>query len=52
MADQSLKIIVDHREPARIKKRLIKLGMEVEEKQLDIGDYVISDQVVCERKTG
>ena len=48
----SLKIIVDHREPPEIKKRLIKLGMEVEEKQLDIGDYILSDTVVCERKTG
>ncbi|MFX0184314.1 MAG: ERCC4 domain-containing protein [Candidatus Hodarchaeota archaeon] len=52
MANQSLKIIVDHREPMKIKKRLIKLGMEVEEKQLDIGDYIISERVACERKTG
>lgn len=26
--------------------------MQVEEKQLDIADYLISNQVVCERKTG
>jgi Fanconi anemia group M protein len=48
----SLKIIVDHREPIEIKKRLRKFGMEIEEKQLDIGDYILSDTVVCERKTG
>ena len=48
----SLKIIVDHREPPEIKKRLTKLGMEVEEKQLDIADYIVSDTVACERKTG
>jgi ERCC4-type nuclease len=47
-----LNIIVDHREPAGIKKRLIKLGMEVKEEQLDIADYVVSDKVACERKTG
>jgi ERCC4-type nuclease len=48
----SLRIIVDHREPERLKKRLIKLGMEVQEQQLEIADYIISDQVACERKTG
>ena len=48
----SLSIIVDHREPAAIKKRLIKLGMEIKEEQLDIADYVLSDVVACERKTG
>ena len=52
MSDKSLKIIVDHREPSNIKKRLIKLGMKVEEQQLDVADYVISENVACERKTG
>jgi Fanconi anemia group M protein len=47
-----LNIIVDHREPAGIKKHLIKLGMNVKEQQLDIADYVLSDMVACERKTG
>ena len=47
-----LNIIVDHREPAGIKKHLIKLGMNVKEQQLDIADYVLSDAVACERKTG
>ena len=48
----SLRIIVDHREPNKLKQRLIKLGMEVQEQQLEIADYIISDQVACERKTG
>ena len=48
----SLRIIVDHREPEKLKQRLIKLGMEVQEQQLEIADYIISDQVACERKTG
>jgi ERCC4-type nuclease len=47
-----LHIIVDHREPSAIKKHLIKLGMEIKEEQLDIGDYIVSENVVCERKTG
>jgi len=47
-----LKIIVDHREPPEIKRRLLKLGMELKEEQLDIADYVLSDSVACERKTG
>ncbi|MFX1517744.1 MAG: ERCC4 domain-containing protein [Promethearchaeota archaeon] len=48
----TLRIIVDHREPEKIKQRLIKLGVEVQEQQLEIADYIISDQVACERKTG
>ncbi len=47
-----LHIIVDHREPKSIKKHLIKLGMEIKEEKLDIGDYIVSEDVVCERKTG
>ncbi|MHA2176305.1 MAG: ERCC4 domain-containing protein, partial [Candidatus Hodarchaeales archaeon] len=47
-----LHIIVDHREPNTIKKHLIKLGMDIKEEQLDIGDYLVSDNIVCERKTG
>ena len=47
-----LSIIVDHREPAGIKKHLVKLGMDLKEQQLDIADYVISEKVACERKTG
>ncbi|MFW9778852.1 MAG: ERCC4 domain-containing protein [Candidatus Heimdallarchaeota archaeon] len=48
-----LRLIVDHREPLRIKKALSeRFEMVVEERQLDIGDYVFSEQVACERKTG
>ncbi len=47
-----LSIIVDYREPSVIKKRLSKLGMNIEEQQLDVADYVISNNVACERKTG
>ncbi|WP_455142318.1 ERCC4 domain-containing protein [Candidatus Hodarchaeum mangrovi] len=47
-----LHIIVDHREPNSLKNHLRKLEMNVEEAHLDIADYIISDQVACERKTG
>ncbi len=49
---QSLQVIVDHREPSELKKRLLKLGMTIEEQQLDIADYIFSEKVACERKTG
>ncbi|MHA1975165.1 MAG: ERCC4 domain-containing protein [Candidatus Hodarchaeales archaeon] len=49
---QVLNIIVDHREPQKLKKHLIRLGMEIEEQQLDVADFVVSDQVAVERKTG
>ncbi|MFX0016080.1 MAG: ERCC4 domain-containing protein [Promethearchaeota archaeon] len=49
---QPLQIIVDQREPEKLKKRLVTFGMEVEEQQLDVADYILSDQVACERKTG
>ncbi len=49
---QALHIIVDHREPQKLKERLIKLGMEVKEQQLEIADFILSNQVACERKTG
>jgi len=50
--NNALQIIVDNREPRKLKNRLIKLGMQIEEKQLDIADYLISNEVACERKTG
>ncbi len=48
----TLQIIVDYREPQKIKNRLSKFGMQVVEEQLDIADYIISSQIACERKTG
>lgn len=45
-------IIVDSREKkSGIAEYLQKLNAEVTYKHLDIGDYVCSDRVVCERKT-
>lgn len=52
MSSNSLTIIIDHREPQKIKDRMRKMEVEVTEKQLDVGDYIISNEVVVERKTG
>lgn len=44
------RIIVDTREPPEIQDYLEKEGIEVEIQQLDVGDYVLSENVVVERK--
>jgi Fanconi anemia group M protein len=49
--DQIL-IYADHREQASsVTKTLIDMGAMVKVKQLEIGDFIISDDVVIERKT-
>jgi Fanconi anemia group M protein len=45
-------IIVDHREPQYIIELLREMEVEVEIEQLGLGDYILSDEVVIERKTG
>lgn len=44
-------IYVDMRESAELVRRLRHRGVQVEVKQLDVGDFVISSDVVAERKT-
>jgi len=45
-------IIVDSREmKSGISQHLEKLNALVQHKSLDVGDYICSDRVVCERKT-
>lgn len=47
-----IKIIVDHREvPSGITEELMQLGVEVEARQLKVGDFILSDRVGVERKT-
>ena len=47
-----IKIYVDHREnPSGVPSALEELGAEVEMKQLEVGDYIVSDRVAIERKT-
>ncbi len=49
---QGLKIVVDARElRSEVVKHLKELGTDIEVKNLDIGDYLLSDRVVVERKT-
>lgn len=47
-----VKVIVDHREMASgVARELSKLGVAIEARQLDVGDYILSDRVGVERKT-
>jgi len=44
-------ITVDSREPIKMVKKCEKVGMNVERKKLDVGDYVCEEMSVCiERK--
>jgi ERCC4-type nuclease len=45
------KIVADAREPDSVCDSLEALGAEVEVRQLEIGDYLLSDRLVVERKT-
>jgi Fanconi anemia group M protein len=46
------RIIVDHREvPSGIVDELVRLGVDVEPRQLKVGDFIISDRTGVERKT-
>jgi Fanconi anemia group M protein len=47
-----LRIIADHREvPSGVVEALRGLGVVVEEKQLDVGDFIVSQRVGVERKS-
>ena len=46
------KILIDHREKgSRVLKELIANGISIELKQLDVGDYLVSDRCCIEYKT-
>lgn len=47
-----VKIIVDTREMrGNLAKKLFELGAKIESKQLQVGDFILSDRVCVERKT-
>ena len=49
---KKIKIIADHREiPSGVVRELTRLGIEVEARQLGVGDYILSDRVGIERKS-
>jgi Fanconi anemia group M protein len=49
---QKVRVIVDHREmPSGVVHELAQLGVEVEARQLDVGDFILSDRVGVERKS-
>lgn len=50
--EKKLKIIADHREiPSGVVNELAKLGAEVEARQLNVADFILSDRVGVERKS-
>ncbi len=49
----SLKVIVDSRElRSEVVRHLRELGVDIEVQNLEVADYVVSDRVAIERKTG
>jgi Fanconi anemia group M protein len=49
--EKVVKVIADHREvPSGVVRELARLGVAVEARQLEVGDYVLSDRVGVERK--
>lgn len=49
--DKVIKIIADHREvPSGVVRELAQLGVTIEARQLEVGDYILSDRVGVERK--
>ncbi len=49
--ESALKIIVDRRESDEIKHELSKYNIKIEEQTLEIGDFLLSEEVCVERKT-
>ncbi|MHA1270810.1 MAG: ERCC4 domain-containing protein [Candidatus Helarchaeota archaeon] len=50
--NNKIKIIVDNREPLKIRELMISEDIDIEVKRLDIGDYILSGDLAVERKTG
>ena len=50
--NQEIKIIMDDREPQKIKELMILEGINVEIERLEIADYILSESLAVERKTG
>ncbi|MFH0817303.1 MAG: ERCC4 domain-containing protein [Candidatus Micrarchaeota archaeon] len=48
---QVVAIYMDDRESESLKERLAKLGATVEKKRLEVGDFILSERVIAERKT-
>lgn len=49
--EQKVKIIADSRETGPVVRQLSLLGAKIEQKRLEVGDFICSDQVAFERKT-
>ena len=52
MAENKIKIVVDSRElRSNVAKKLYELGVEIQSEPLEVGDFLLSDEVAVERKT-
>ncbi len=50
--EKKIKIIADNREiPSGVVHELTQLGVDVESRQLSVGDFILSDRVAVERKS-
>lgn len=51
LGGEELRILVDVRESEEIKAKLRELGAKLIEKTLDVGDFIVSEEVCIERKS-
>ena len=50
--NESIRVVIDHREVrSQVARELEKLGMDIDVKTLEVGDYVISERIAIERKS-
>lgn len=50
--NKSIKVVIDHREVrSQVARELEKLGVDIDVKTLEVGDYVISERIAIERKS-
>jgi Fanconi anemia group M protein len=52
LSEEKPKVVIDKREPKAILDEFKQLNIEIVEKSLSIGDYIISERIAIERKTG
>jgi Fanconi anemia group M protein len=50
--NEGIRVVIDHREVrSQVARELEKLGVDVDVKTLEVGDYVISERIAIERKS-
>ena len=50
--NKSIKVVIDHREVrSKVARELEKIGVDIDVKTLEVGDYVVSERIAIERKS-